>query len=288
MLKKVRALASAVMESRRISEAVEALRVQLAREALERLRREPRHQAPKSLIPHGYKIYSQNEEDGLIREVFARVGTTNRVFVEFGVGTGLENNTLALLLEGWTGLWIEADDGSVGRIREGLAGPLAAGRLRLLHSFITRENVDGLIASALPAGEIDFLSVDIDGNDFEVFCAIACVRPRVVSMEYNAKFRPPVSFCMAYDAGHAWRGDDCFGASLSFLEKGLAGRGYRLVGCDLTGTNAFFVREDLVGDKFLEPFTAQNHYEPPRDYLGQLAAGPPASFKAASQAILGR
>ena len=40
--------------------------------------------------------------------------------------------------------------------------------------------------------------------------------------------------------------------------------GYALVGCDLAGTNAFFVRDDLVGDRFVAPFTAENHYEPVR------------------------
>jgi len=40
--------------------------------------------------------------------------------------------------------------------------------------------------------------------------------------------------------------------------------GYSLVGCDLTGINAFFVRDDLVKDRFPGPFTSENHYESPR------------------------
>ena len=39
------------------------------------------------------------------------------------------------------------------------------------------------------------------------------------------------------------------------------------MGCDLCGVNAFFVRNDLLGDHF--PYTAENHYEPFRfNYLG--------------------
>jgi hypothetical protein len=41
-------------------------------------------------------------------------------------------------------------------------------------------------------------------------------------------------------------------------------KGYKLVGCNYTGSNAFFVREDLVSDKFLDPFTSEEHYEPLR------------------------
>ena len=43
--------------------------------------------------------------------------------------------------------------------------------------------------------------------------------------------------------------------------------GYALVGCDIAGVNAFFVRRDLCGDRFCAPYTAENHYEPMRYYL---------------------
>jgi hypothetical protein len=36
---------------------------------------------------HG-QVYSQNNEDGIIAEIFRRIGTENRTFVEFGVGDG--------------------------------------------------------------------------------------------------------------------------------------------------------------------------------------------------------
>ena len=65
---------------------------------LEQLKEKDRYKKPKSLIKHSYKIFSQNEEDGIINEIFNRIGTTNKTFVEFGCGNGLENNTLALLL----------------------------------------------------------------------------------------------------------------------------------------------------------------------------------------------
>ena len=45
----------------------------------------PRHADPKRLVRYGFKVYSQCDEDGIIQEIFRRIGTTNRVFVEFGV-----------------------------------------------------------------------------------------------------------------------------------------------------------------------------------------------------------
>jgi len=90
----------------------------------------PRYLAPKRLLRHGYKVYSQNDEDGIIAEIFRRIGVAGRTFVEFGVETGVECNTAKLLVEGWRGLWIEADAQSAGTIRRELAPFIADRSLR--------------------------------------------------------------------------------------------------------------------------------------------------------------
>src|SRR4051795_8108058 len=69
---------------------------------------DPRYDNPKRLERYGFKVYSQNDEDGIIQEIFTRIGATSKTFVEFGVENGLENNTFILLLKGWKGLWIES------------------------------------------------------------------------------------------------------------------------------------------------------------------------------------
>jgi hypothetical protein len=51
------------------------------------------------------------------------------------------------------------------------------------------------------------------------------------------------------------------------------------VGCNLTGGNAFFVKQELVKNYFLEPFTAENHYEPTRYELARHISGHRASYK---------
>jgi hypothetical protein len=264
------------------------LRTQLVSEAMDALRKEQRFDDPKCLIPFGYKVYSQNDEDGIINEIFNRIGVVSQTFVEFGVGNGLENNTYALLFKGWNGLWIDGDPELVAGIRANLPNTIAAGTLSVINSFVTVANINDLISSVVRSKEIDLLSIDIDGNDFYVLDAITCVEPRAIVTEYNAKFPPPWRFCMDYDASHVWSGDDCFGASLSFFEEGLSRKGYRLVGCNLTGSNAFFVREDLVEDKFLGPHTAETHYQPARYYLSEIASGHNSSFKALERSATAR
>ena len=51
-------------------------------------------------------------------------------------------------------------------------------------------------------------------------------------------------------------------------------KGYRLVGTNLRGVNAFFVREDLCGDKFYPDATAEALYNPLRLNLSFTASHP--------------
>ena len=105
------------------------------------------------------------------------------------------------------------------------------------------------------------MSIDIDGNDYWVWKQISCISPRVVMIEYNAKFPPTFEWVKRYDKGHVWKGDDDFGASLKSLELLGHELGYQLVGTSITGVNAFFVKRDIAKGLFPEPATAENLYQ---------------------------
>jgi hypothetical protein len=223
-----------------------------------------RNRDPKRLLAHGFRGYSQHDEDGMIQEIFERIGVSNRVFVEFGVGDGTENNTLYLMLSGWRGLWIDGSKAHARFIRNQLSSFIQAGQLTFVHGFVDRDSINEMINKAHGAGEIDLLSIDIDGNDYWVWEVISVVQPRVVVIEYNAVFRPPAAIVAEYDKDFVWSGTSYYGASLKALELLGSRKGYALIGCSLSGINAFFVKQDLVQNKFCAPFTAENHFEPPR------------------------
>lgn len=231
-----------------------------------------RYDDPKRLTRYGYKVYSQCDEDGLLAEIFRRIGVHSRSFVEFGVENGLECNSLWLLAQDWRGLWIEASEAACDQIRKSHASWLQAGQLTLRQAFITRENIDALIEPTL-TGEIDLLSIDLDGNDYWIWDTIRSVRPRVVAIEYIATWRPPVCVTVPYLDDARWDGSNYFGASLSALGHLATRKGYQLVGCTLSGVNAFFVRNDLLGDHFHAPGDVPEHYEPARYALCALPAG---------------
>ncbi len=255
----VQALREGVRETRQ-------LRLLLTQEHRARLLASPRYQDPKRLARHENRIFSQNGEDGILEEIFRRIGTTNRFFCEFGVQAN-ENNSLYLLVKGWRGAWLEGSAEQVTELQRIMAPQIHNGQLALRQAFITAENIEGLFRELQVPADLDLLSIDIDGNDYWVWKALTAYRPRVVSIEYNPIFPPHVPWVMKYNPTHQWQEDSYQGASLKSLEMLGSSKGYRLVGCDLTGTNAFFVRDDLVGDHFAAPHTAENHYEPARYYL---------------------
>ncbi len=181
----------------------------------------------------GFRIYSQSDEDGIIQEIFRRLGG-GKTFLEIGCGDGLENNSVYLLLKGWSGTWVDGNSRNIRVVKNRLN---TGGRLSVRELMVDVENV-----KTLPL-DVDFLSLDIDGNDLAVLkSAVSVASPRVICVEYNAKFPPPLDITIVYNPGHVWQGNDYQGASLQAFVNALPD--YTLVCCGLAGLNAFFVRKD--------------------------------------------
>lgn len=258
-------------QHRRLTDLFAAIAVDPIRRALLADRR---YADPRSLARYGHRIYSQNDEDGIIAEIFRRIGASTRRFLEIGAGDGLENNTLALLIQGWSGTWVEGSPRNAAKVRARYSALSDQGQLTLIERFVSLETIGAILAEAGGAESLDLLSIDIDGNDYHILKAMP-LAARVVVAEYNARFAPPIDWVMPYDATHRWDGSDRYGASLTAFTALMKEKGYSLVGCNLSGVNAFFVRNDLVGDNFLAPYTAETHYEPARYWLmgGALTEG---------------
>jgi hypothetical protein len=224
---------------------------------------------PVRLERFGYKVYSQTDEDGILDEIFKRIGTINKKFVEFGVEDGLECNGHFLLHKGWKGLWLEGSPNYCKKISKAFKEPIAQKQLTVINAFIDKDNINDLITEGGMSEEIDLLSIDVDGNDYHIWKAIQCVKPRVVCIEYNAKFPSDFEWVMKYNKNHTWDGSDNQGASLKSLE--ILGRdlGYQLVATNLNGVNAFFVKNELAKDLFTLPAISENLYNPCRFMIYQ-------------------
>jgi hypothetical protein len=209
------------------------------------------------------RVTSQNGEDGIVAEIFRRIGTTNRYFVEFGVGDGHECNTAQFALSGWSGLMLEGNPADAASLAKRYA---SFGSLRVAQVFITAENIASIFESHGVSKEFDIMSIDVDGNDYWIWRARSGYRPRVVVIEYNSAYPPPRRWVMRYNPDHRWDKTTYYGASLSSFDALGKELGYSLLGTDVTGVNAFFVRHDVLRASGFRALDAARAYHPPAYY----------------------
>ena len=197
------------------------------------------------LTAHELRVFSQNGEDGVLAEIFARIGVVGGGFVEFGASDGAENNSafLAQVL-GWPGVFLEADPGAFAALEHRYRG---AARVRTVQAAVEPDTLEGLLRDAGVPAEPDLLVIDVDGNDYWIWRALEAFRPRVVVIEYNGDLDPTVPRVVPYERGRGWDHTSGYGASLAALEALGTEKGYRLVHTELAGVNAFFVREEDAG-----------------------------------------
>lgn len=217
-----------------------------------------------SLADAEFGVFSQWGEDGILQWLINRVPIEKRVFVEFGVQDYMESNTRFLLVNNnWSGLVIDGDAGNVERIRRN--DVYWRHNLNAVCAFVTRENINSLLAESGLSGDIGLLSIDVDGNDYWIWEAINCISPRIVVVEYNARFGSKRAVTVPYDPkfvrSAAHYSMIYYGASLSALALLAEKTGYALVGCNSSGNNAFFVRKDVMPEN-LRALSAAEAYHP--------------------------
>lgn len=216
-----------------------------------------RQQFQQGLPPYrfqdvGFSVHSQHEEDGILLYIFALIGTTDKRCVELCAGTGIECNTANLIVNHkWVGLLVDGDEHNVatGRAFYGRHHNTRVWPPRFLREWVTRGNVNGIVSGNGFTGDIDLLSIDVDGVDYWLWDAIDSISPRVVVTEINHLWGPERSVTVPYRddfvGGFTEHGSDYAGASLAAFVKLGRRKGYRLVGTNAFATNAFFLRNDI-------------------------------------------
>tara|TARA_R100000008_G_C3554063_1_gene152169 strand:- start:148 stop:849 length:702 start_codon:yes stop_codon:yes gene_type:complete len=195
-----------------------------------------------SLTKYPWSKYSQNNEDGVLQEIFERQGIEKGVFVDVGAWDGVYlSNTKLLLEKGWRGLCIEGDSQKSQESQQNLAGHDAI----CINSFVTCEDDSTNVNFHLKAHNIkedfEFFTIDIDSIDWWVWKNLN-YQPQVVLVEYNSNHSE--SCVMRYEPGYRHLNNiRYYGASApAFLELG-ALKGYDLVW--LNHVNMAFVRCDI-------------------------------------------
>tara|TARA_R110002051_G_scaffold276627_1_gene337985 strand:+ start:1348 stop:2064 length:717 start_codon:yes stop_codon:yes gene_type:complete len=193
-------------------------------------------------------VVSQNGEDGILEGLFEDLEIKNGYGVELGAWDGkLYSNLYALIQRGWSALLIEGDETKVNAQKNNLQKWWD--KIESHSGFVScepEEKLDDIFDMYNTPTDFDFLSLDIDGNDYWVWDSLKKYTPKVVLIEYNNRFDEPVT--ITYDPNFRFHQTQYFGGSAPAMEKLAKQKGYELVG--MTICNMIFVRKELNNGKF--------------------------------------
>ena len=178
-------------------------------------------------------IHSQFGEDGIVEELFKRIGVRWSTCIEFGAWDGLHlSNTLHLWRTlGWKALLIEGDPKKYQALLKSTAGHPQAKPLNRMVTPSGSGRLESLVEESGFSKDIDLLSIDIDGDDVYILESLDSLRPRVVIVEYNPTI--PAHLNVRQSPG------EYFGASALALHEAARSKGYSLA--HATQVNLFFV-----------------------------------------------
>jgi hypothetical protein len=146
----------------------------------------------ESLLHYCKNVHSQRGDDGIIAEIFKRLGIQRGFFVEFGGWDGLFlANSRALFEAGWDGSFIEADPKKFEELRLNYAG---RDQIICVNEWVgvpgsPGKTIDQIAAENFADREIDFMTIDVDGLDYRVLETMA-LRPKVICVEGGFAWHP--------------------------------------------------------------------------------------------------
>jgi hypothetical protein len=183
------------------------------------------------------KVRSQFGEDGVIEKVAECLSIESGTFFEFGIGPawtrpieeGLEGNFVLQAERGWHGVFLDGNE-----------YPPQYG---VQKEFVTPLNINRIYGKYGLPDDLDFLSIDVDGQEFWLWMTLLH-RPKVVITEYNGGLPMEDSKTIQFNVDHVWDGTVYHGASLLALSKLGADKGYKLIWSN--GVNAMFIQNELI------------------------------------------
>ncbi len=211
-----------------------------------------RQDYPQRLAEVGYRCFSPNDEDGIVQYLLLACGVapTRRV-IEFGCGSGYECLAANLLVNhGYQGLLITdaRENLPTAKLFYETRHETCGATPRLLYEKLEDTIVDLVINNNGFSGEVDLLSIDLNGIDYWVWKSLNAAQPRIVAVKYHpvwpadqAKTIPNIK-----NFSYSTEKPGYYGASLAAYGQLAKEKNYRFVGSNGLQSVAFFVRNDLA------------------------------------------
>ena len=209
------------------------------------------------------QLFSNLNEDGIILWVVATLGIKKGYFVDIGSNDCINSNCANLAFNfNWDGIFIDSDEKllQIGKRNYKRFGKLKKNDLQFVCSFITPENINNLLEKTVKA-EVDFLSIDIDGNDYEILEALHVIQPKIIVIENKVEYGNH-DIAITKRSGKGFEQAD-LGASPYTMTKLAETKGYTLIAANKYGFNTFYLRNNLVS-KLIPPLAIQTLLSDPK------------------------
>ena len=187
------------------------------------------------LLDFKRNVYSQTGEDGVIEKILQTLPERNNWCVEFGAWDGVLFSNTRNLIEnaGYSAVLIEGSKVKWAELKKNYSSKPDVISINAFVGFSENDNLDLILADTPVPFDFDFLSIDVDGNDYHIWKTISKYRPKVTCIEFNPTIPTEVRFVQRADLQMNQ------GASLlSLVELGKE-KSYELVA--VLPFNAFFV-----------------------------------------------
>ena len=206
-----------------------------------------------NLLNYRFNVFSQNGEDGIIKELNKRLGLSEGLkywCVEFGAWDGIYlSNTFNLVNKGCNAVYIE---GCKKKFKDLEKTSSKYPNIIALNKYVSRNKssdfcLDNILKETNIPFEFDLLSIDIDSFDLEVWECLNLYKPKIVIIEINSEYPPGII------KWHSNEYSNVNGNSFSATIQVAKNKGYELA-CH--SGNMIFVKKELfpllnIDQKFL-------------------------------------
>lgn len=181
--------------------------------------------------------HSEHGEDGIIKKIFEILPPENKWVCEFGAHDPetISNTWRLINQEAWHAVLIEADEFYFQKLKNYYKDNSSVHCLSSKVSYEGNSRLDLLLPNTPAPSNLDFMIIDIDGNDYHVWEAIQNYQAKVVMIEFNAAIPSDISFVQPKNL-HINQG-----SSLKAMVELANRKGYKLIA--VTSWNAFFIQE---------------------------------------------
>ena len=191
---------------------------------------------PDWLLDYKDNIYSQTGEDGIIKRILEILPVTDKWCVEFGAWDGVFLSNVRNLIErkGYSGILIEGSESRYHKLYNMYSNNKNIITVNAFVGFSASDNLDVILKDTPIPEDFDFLSIDVDGNDYHLWKAVSKYSPKAVCIEFNPTIPTEIKFIQPADLSVNQ------GASILALVELGKEKGYELI--SVLPFNAFFVK----------------------------------------------